>query len=800
MSRLQNWQLAVGLLVLTLAAYLPTWNNGFVDFDDELYITNNPRVSEGLSRSGFVWAWTTFHGTYYQPLSWLSLQFDAHFFSTGPREGRRILSPAAFHGQSLFWHAASTLLLFAVCCRLTRSRNRSFFVAGLFAVHPMHVESVAWAAERKDVLSVFFGILTVWAYLRYLEKPGWKTYGLLGASFFLSLLCKPMLMTLPVVLLLLDYWPLRRLWPTPSPPENTTRPSLASVPFRRLLLEKVPLLVLAGMIAVVTIYGREKNAVAIPFSLLPLSARIGNALTAYGCYVTSTLYPRQLSVLYPHPFLDWSLTSALLGGGLLLFVTVLAIWQARRRPWLIVGWLWFVGTLLPVIGLWQGGEQARADRFTYWPHLGLFFVLVWGVAELVKRLHLSDKIAVAGGALALCVLGGLTWMQIGYWKNPLTLWEHALTVDENNDRAYTQLGYYALDHGQLEEAERDFAESMRLRPAACDYHHFHGVSLLALGRDDEAAVAFEEALALGPKHLDAWQNLGVARLHQGRLEEAERCFRTILSLQSGSSDAHSALGRVLWRSGRRTEAVQEFQTALERNPRDAIAWNGLGVAHLAEGHPDEAIEAFRKSDHFQPNQVNPISNLGVALGRAGRWDEAAVTHRRALEIQKEIDRLRKKGDGRAAATDAVPRDVVLRCRIAFALTQLGDPESGAIHYREATRRDPEWPRKFATEAWTLAVDPTVRDPQTANELIRQALSGSPQPTPALLEVLAATQAALGQFEEAAHTDQEALDKASASGDRTLSENIRNHLQLYRQEKMISTSDHHGSLADFSQGL
>ncbi len=357
-----------------------------------------------MSRSGFAWAWTTFHGTYYQPLPWLSLQFDAHFFSTWSRDGRRILTPAAFHGQSLFWHAASTLLLFAVCRRLTRSRNRSLLVAGLFAVHPMHVESVAWAAERKDVLSVFFGILTVWAYLRSVEKPGWKNYLVLCTSYLLSLLCKPMLMTLPFVLLLLDYWPLRRLWPTPSSAENAEAPAPAPVPFRQLLLEKAPLLALAGVIAVVTIYGREKNSAAMSFSVLPLSARIANALTAYGWYVTHTLYPWDLGVQYRHPFRDWSLTSALLGGGFLLLITGLAVWQARRRRWFIVGWLWFVGALLPVIGLWQGGDQARADRFAYWPHIGLFLVLVWAAAELAQRfLLLSAKVNLAACGRSLPV-------------------------------------------------------------------------------------------------------------------------------------------------------------------------------------------------------------------------------------------------------------------------------------------------------------------------------------------------------------------------------------------------------------
>ncbi len=392
-------------------------------------------------------------------------------------------------------------------------------------------------------------------------------------------------------------------------------------------------------------------------------------------------------------------------------------------------------------------------------------------------------------------------MQLGYWKNTPTLWEHALDVDENNDRAHCQLGKYALDHGQMKEAERHFAESIRLRPASSNYHHFLGVTLLMFGRDDEAAVAFQEALKLSPDHVDAWQDLGVARLHLGQLDEAERCFRTELSLKPEAASAHSALGRVLWRSGRREEAVQEFQTALKRNPRDAIAWNGLGVAHLAEGHSTDAIEAFRKAERFQPQQVNPVSNLGVALGRAGRWDEAVVCHRRVVDFQDQVDqRALENANGRAPATSTVPPAIVFRCRLAFALTQLGDPQAGANHYRRATRRDPEWPRKFAAEAWELAVDAPVRDPQTANELIRQAIEGSPEPTPALLDVLAETQAALGQFEDAAQTAQEALDKSSTSGDRTLIESIRNHLQLYRQGKTISASGHHDTLANFACGL
>jgi tetratricopeptide (TPR) repeat protein len=467
---------------------------------------------------------------------------------------------------------------------------------------------------------------------------------------------------------------------------------------------------------------------------------------------------------------------------------------------LIVGWCWFVGTLLPVIGLWQGGDQAWADRFSYWPHIGLFFVLVWSGAELAQRFRLSEKIALGAGVIVLCGLGTLTWVQVGYWKNPLALWNRALELDENTDRAHCQLGKYGLDHGELNEAEQHFARCVALRPNSASYLHFHGLSLLMLQRDDEAAVAFQESLKQAADHASAWQDLGVARLHQGRLQEAERCFRQVLSLQSDAADAHSALGRVLWRSGRHAEAVTEFQTALDLDNHDSEALNGLGVAYLADGQPDRAIEVFQKAERFQPKHVNPVntlSNLGVALGRAGRWHEAAAYHRRALEKQDQIDEIRERLNSPTSAPEAVPLGVVFRCRLAFALNQLGDPEMAASQYRLASQRDRNWPCKFATEAWLLAVEGPVPDPQTANELIRQAIEGSPETTPALLDVLAATQAALGQFDTAAQTAQEALDKATASGDRTLIENVRNHLQLYRQGKAITANYQRSAIPKFT---
>jgi tetratricopeptide (TPR) repeat protein len=444
--------LCAALLALTAVAYLPLWENDFVNYDDPLYITENPRVMAGLSGPGCRWAWTNSDAPYWLPLTWLSLQCDAHFFSARGPEGEVLLSPAAFHGMNLAWHAAGALLLFAAWYRLTGARWRSFLVAALFAVHPMHVESVAWATERKDVLSGFFGALTLWAYVRYRESPGWLRYLGVAMAFLLSLLSKPMLMTLPLVLLLLDYWPLGR-W----------APGRGRAALGRLAWEKAPLFALATVCALVTIGAREHNGALASLAQVSLSARLGNALAAYGWYLSATFWPTRLAVLYPHPYQNWSAAQALAGAACLLSITALALWQARRRPWLLVGWLWFVGMLVPVIGLAQGGPQAWADRFSYWPHIGLFVAVAWGLGELADRVRVPRRAWAAAGALVLVALAALTWAQLGHWRNSTALWERAVAVTKDNDRAHQFLSGCYRQQGRLEEAERHLSEAVRIQ-------------------------------------------------------------------------------------------------------------------------------------------------------------------------------------------------------------------------------------------------------------------------------------------------------------------------------------------------
>jgi protein O-mannosyl-transferase len=752
MPRMGTAPLCAALLALTAAAFLPVWGNGFVDLDDALYITANPDVLGGLSWPGARWAFTTRHGAYWQPLSWLSLQADAQFLCRHLSDGQAVPSAAAFHGENLAWHAAAALLLFCALQRLTGARWRSFLAAAVFAVHPLRVESVAWAAERKDVLSTFFGALALWAWARYRERPGWGWYLGVAAAFALSLLAKPMLMTLPFVLLLLDYWPPRR------GPAGEGRPSLG-----RLVGEKVPLLALSAAAAAAASVARAKSHVAVSLTSLPLSDRLANAASGYGWYLAHTFYPAGLGPWYPHPYGDWQVGPVLAGVAALTAGTLLSLWQARRRPWLLVGWLWFVGALLPVIGLAQGGEQAWADRFSYWPHVGLLVAAAWGLGELADRLRLPAAARAAAAALALGGLGAMTWVQVGYWRDTPTLWRRALAVTAGNHRAHANLGADHLHRGRLDAAAAHFTEALRALPRSAEYQYDLGVALLLLGRSDEAAEHFRQALALDPDRPDVWHNLGVARSHQGRPDAAARCFRRALEAEPGWDDTRTELGRALWRLGRREEAARIFRDVLGRGPQNAYAWEGLGRARLARGDAAGAREAFGKALGCAPQFPAAYSGLGVALGREGRWPEAARCQARAAQVQEEIDSGLAAMGGRAPQPEGTPPSVLYLCRLGHALSELGDRRAAAAAYGAALRQDRRWPDKFAAKAWRLATGlGGARGPREALELATQAVEAVDDPPAPLWGALAAAQASAGRPSEALRAALRALNKACAA--------------------------------------
>jgi hypothetical protein len=447
------WALRGGLVALVWAAYYPVWQNGFVDYDDEGIITANEHVGAGLTADSCSWALFTGEAPYRIPLTLLTLQFDAELSARLAPDAPRPL-PQVVHAQNLVWHSVNALLLFGLCRRLPgATAGGAGLVAALFAVHPMHVESVAWGVERKDVLMCAFGLVCVRAYLRYAETGRPAFYATALAALALSLAAKPMLLTMPFVLLLLDYWPLDRVARAGRRPGATR----ARVGF--LVLEKAPFLALVGAVAAETMRLRP----GVGFDTVTLGDRFMNALSGYGWYVSTTLWPAPLAVVYPHPRGDWSWGASLTGAAVLGALTAAAVGQARRRPWLFVGWLWFVGTLFPLIGFAQGGQQAWADRFSYWPHIGLFVALVRAASEFAAAVPGPARRAAAAGVLL--ALAAATANQVRVWHDSVTLWEHTLAVTERNAYAHERLALAYRRQGRVTEADAHLREAVRITAA-----------------------------------------------------------------------------------------------------------------------------------------------------------------------------------------------------------------------------------------------------------------------------------------------------------------------------------------------
>lgn len=425
--------LSAALALLTLAAWLPALRNGFVNLDDGLYVTGNPQVQKGITRAGVAWALTANVANNWHPLTLLSHMLDCQLFG---------LDPAGHHAMSLLLHLADVLLLFAVLARMTGALWRSAAVAALFAVHPLHVESVAWAAERKDVLSALFWILAMGAWTSYARRPSLGRYLLVVLLMALGLAAKPMVVTLPFALLLLDVWPLERL----------------GLGWKRLMAEKLPLLALSVAASLATL--RYQRTSLAPLELVPWSLRLANAAVSYAAYLGKLLLPRNLAVFYPIPLAipAWQAAGS---AALLAALTALAVWKVRQAPWLLVGWLWFLGTLVPVIGLVQVGRQAMADRYTYLPSIGLFLAIVWGISELLRE---RRAVLAAASAVAIALLAAGTWMQVGYWKDSLVLYRHALAVTRDNYVAHVGLAKALAAEKDWAGAAEQYRAALALRP------------------------------------------------------------------------------------------------------------------------------------------------------------------------------------------------------------------------------------------------------------------------------------------------------------------------------------------------
>ena len=600
------------LLCAVFAAYAPVYHFDFVSFDDPDYAAENPHVRAGLTPEGAIWAFTSSYAANWVPLTWLSHMTDWSLFG---------FHAGAHHVTSVILHGLSTLLLFAVLYRMTGERWPSALVAFLFGLHPLHVESVAWIAERKDVLSGLFWFLTIWAYIRYTERQGAVRYAMLLAAFSMGLLAKPMMVTLPFVLLLLDVWPLGRA----SALGGQTTTAV-------LVREKVPLFVLAAGASVATYLVQRGGGAVISMESISSGERLANAFLSYLTYLGQTLWPAGLAVFYPFPQkLPWwqgaGCAAAVLG------ITVLLARVFRRAPFLLVGWLWYLGTLVPVIGIVQVGEQARADRYTYVPLVGIFIMLAWSAATAVRRWP-GTKWAVCGVLAAVsvaCLV--LTRMQVGYWKDSESLFRHAIDVTQGNYVAYNNLGVVERDRHRLTQAMADYREALRIRPSSLEAHSNLSEALLKEGRLDEATVQILETLRLKPDSAEGHVNLGAALDKRGKLDAAMAEYREALRLAPENAVAHSGLGGVLADLGRTEEGLRELREALRLRPEYADGYYSLGWLLATQGRAAEAIPNFQEAIRLDPDDTEAHYNLGTALAAEGRLGEAMVEFQAALRLK-----------------------------------------------------------------------------------------------------------------------------------------------------------------------
>ena len=527
--------LALILLIATIGAYWQVQHHDFIYFDDPSYVTDNHYVKQGLTKHGFAWAFSTFHASNWHPLTWLSHMLDCELYG---------LNPAGHHLTNLFFHVATTLLLFLVLRESTGRRWPSFLVAGLFALHPLHVESVAWVSERKDVLSTFFWFLTMLAYVRYVRQPRIHRYMLVLIPFAAGLLTKPMLVTLPFVLLLFDYWPLGRLgFAWGGSKERTKKSSPVDlVPVSQLVWEKIPFFVLAAASSIVTFVAQSAGRAVQSLEALPLQTRMLNGLVSYVSYMAKMVWPHDLAIFYPHPedTVAWwpGLASALLLG----LLCIAALRQALKRPYLAVGWFWFMGTLVPVIGLVQVGMQAMADRYTYIPLTGLFVAIVWGLCDLFGRGKLYQKLLAVNGGLVLCALMLCTWFQLQHWQNTLTLFQHALRVTKDNYAAHFILARAEGARGAIDKALSHYNSAVKIRPTyVAMMHNRFGYDLAEQGHLEKAAIEFTGALEIRPDYANAYNNLGVVLARKGQFQEAITHFLEALQLSPGYGKARENL-------------------------------------------------------------------------------------------------------------------------------------------------------------------------------------------------------------------------------------------------------------------
>jgi len=764
------------LALATVAVYWPVARLGFINFDDADYVSANPRVQAGLTRESIRWAFTSLYASNWHPVTWLSHMLDCQIY--GLRVG-------AHHVTSLLLHIVNSLLLFGLLQRLTGAFWRSALVAALFALHPLHVESVAWLSERKDVLSALFFMLTLGAYARYVEgsrknaegrrqNPASRIthhaslYYLLALLFFaLGLMSKPMLVTTPFVLLLLDYWPLGRVSAFCIRPSafsmrrfelNTKSSQLKTL--LPLLVEKLPFLVLSALSCVLTFLVQRACGAMTPLDKYPFEMRLANALVAYARYLGKTLWPTKLAILYPYGLLSLD-SDQVMGAALLLLVATIAlVLAAKKQPGLLMGWLWFLGTLVPVIGLVQVGKQALADRYTYLPHIGLFIMFAWGAAALVARRKWPRLIPLVAAGLLVAACAILTSRQLAYWRDTKTLFQHAVAVTSRNFVAYAVIGNALAEEGKLPEAIAQCQKALAIAPDYPEALNTLGNVYGKQGKYDEAIASYRAAAA-DPTYADPRNGMGDVLIKQGKYAEAEAQCRAALRLAPMHLSATYGLARALHLQGKLDAAADYYRRVLELKPDLYPPRRYLGNLLVAQGKPDQAIPQLLLALKAQPQDANTRVVLGVVLLDKNRVEEATAQFQEAARLQ--------------------PTNTIANYQLALIHQGRKETRAAIACYRQALKAQPDWPESLNNLAWILAANPdaTLRNGAEAVTLAERACKLTDYQEAIFVGTLAAAYAEAGRLPEAVSSAEKARSLALAAGQKEIAQKNGELLELYR---------------------
>ena len=612
------------LILSTLIIYFQVSTFDFVHYDTAKYVYENKLVKAGLTTEGVKWAFTTFFFSNWHPVTWLSHMLDVELYG---------LHPGGHHLTNVLFHLVNTLLLFGVLRRMTGRLWQPGFVAALFALHPMHVESVAWVAERKDLLSTLFGLLALWFYTRYAQKPSVSKYIPVLLFFSLGLMAKPMMVTLPFLLLLLDYWPLRRLHLKTA--RNIDRSVNQRSAAWRLVFEKLPLFILSAAACVVTVLAQQEWGSIVSIDNCSLGIRIANALISYTKYIGKLIWPVNMAIIYPHiltvpAWQSWTAFCLLFG------LTLIAGKSYKSRPWIAVGWFWYLGTLIPVIGLVQVGAQSLADRYTYVPAIGLFIIIAWGLFEFLARWS-YQKLKFAAIAVAISgVLMVVAWKQIGYWKNGITLFQHAIEVTENNYIAHRNLWHALLLNGKFEEAAEHLKITLKLNPRSPTTYMAMGLVLAHQDKPEEALQAYAKALAEKPDYAIVYNLAGETHYRLGNNEQAISNYQQAIRIKSDYAEAYFNLGNALFRLGENDKALDNYQQALALNPNNAEAYNSLGNFWYHMENAQKALPHYLKAIKINPKYAEAFNGAGAAMIQIGELQKAATFFREAIRIDPDF--------------------------------------------------------------------------------------------------------------------------------------------------------------------